>query len=204
MASDLKTPAQPSRSFVLASGSPRRRLLLSLAGFEFEVVPPDLDEIRLPNEPPEEFVVRMAVEKGEAVAATQEPGMCILSFDTSVALGERVYGKPTDEEDAAAMLESLAGRTHTVYTGYALVKVGGSVESGIDASRVTMRDIDHEEAVAYAATGEPLDKAGAYALQGKGKGFVEAVEGLRSTVIGVPLEHIVDLLIRNGITPVRG
>ncbi len=175
-----------------------------MAGFEFGVVAPDIDEAHLPGEPPEDFVVRMAVEKTAAVAVTQDPGVCILGFDTTVVLGERIYGKPTDEADAAAMLLSLAGKTHTVYTGYAFARAGQPTESGIDAARVTMRPVAIEEAEAYAATGEPLDKAGAYALQGEGKGFVESVEGLRSTVIGLPLEHIVDLLIRNGIVPTRG
>jgi len=175
-----------------------------MAGFEFAVISPDIAEIRLTNEPPEDFVVRMALEKAMTVASTQDEGTCVLGFDTSVVLGDRVYGKPVDEAGAAEMLLSLAGQTHTVYTGYAFVRTGQSTESGIDAARVTMRSIASDEAVAYAATGEPLDKAGAYALQGKGKGFVEDVEGLRSTVIGLPLEHIVDLLIRNGIVPTRG
>ncbi|MCP4968776.1 MAG: septum formation protein Maf [bacterium] len=191
-----------SKPLVLASGSPRRRLLLSMAGFEFEVVSPDIEEIRLADEPPEEFVVRMAKEKAEVVAASHSNAF-VLGFDTSVALGERVYGKPVDEDEAAEMLLSLAGRSHMVYTGFSLVQPGGQIETGIDAARVTMRAVSDEEAAAYAATGEPLDKAGAYALQGKGRGFVESVEGLRSTVIGLPLESVVDLLIRNGIVPTR-
>ena len=102
------------------------------------------------------------------------------------------------------MLLSLSGRTHTVYTGYALMVSGdGTTDGGIDASRVRMREISPEEAAAYAATGEPLDKAGAYALQGRGKGFVADVEGLRSTVIGLPLDHIVDLLLRFGVLPTK-
>ncbi len=174
-----------------------------MAGFEFDVVSPDIEELLLPDEPAEEFVVRMAIEKAHAVAESQQHGVFVLGFDTTVVLGTRIYGKPTDEADAADMLLSLAGQTHTVYTGYAFIKVGEAIESGIDAARVTMRPVSADEAAVYAATGEPLDKAGAYALQGKGKGFVESVEGLRSTVIGMPLEHIVDLLIRNGIMPTR-
>ncbi len=194
----------PNHELVLASGSPRRRLLLSMAGYEFDVLAPDIEEIRLPAEPPEDFVVRMAREKAAAVAAVSARERCILGFDTAVVLDGRVYGKPADEPDAAEMLLSLAGNTHTVYTGYHLIVVGGDdEESGIDASRVTMRDVTEAEAAAYAATGEPLDKAGAYALQGAGKGFVSNVEGLRSTVIGLPLEHVVDLLTRRGIMPTR-
>lgn len=189
---------------VLASGSPRRRLLLSMAGYEFDVVAPDIEEVRLPEEPAEDFVVRMAVEKVAAVAAGQRLNTCVLGLDTSVVLDGRVYGKPVDEDDAAAMLLSLADRTHTVYTGYSISTVGrGDSESGIDAARVTMRAVSKREAADYAATGEPLDKAGAYALQGRGKGFVTNVEGLRSTVIGLPLDHVIDLLTRREIMPTR-
>ncbi len=203
MTADSQETEDSELYLVLASGSPRRRLLLSMAGFDFTVTPPDIEEIRLPGEPAEDFVVRMAREKTAVVAAQLDRAACVLGFDTSVVLGDRVYGKPVNESDAAAMLLSLAGRTHTVYTGYAFARGAEIVESGIDAARVTMRPVNAAEAVAYAATGEPLDKAGAYALQGEGKGFVDEVEGLRSTVIGLPLEHIVDLLIRNGIMPTR-
>nr|MDJ0497359.1 Maf family protein [Acidimicrobiia bacterium] len=117
---------------------------------------------------------------------------------------EAVLGKPVDESHAVEMLLSLAGNTHVVYTGFALVVAGAADEEiGIEAARVTMRPVSAAEARAYAATGEPLDKAGAYALQGRGAGFVETVDGLRSTVIGLPLERIVDLLIRNGVVPTR-
>ena len=167
-----------SARLVLASGSPRRHLLLTLAGYEFDVVAPEVDESRRHRESPEDYVVRLAREKATAVAAQVTPDTRVLGLDTSVVLGERVYGKPADAADAAEMLLSLAGKTHTVYTGYALV-----------------------EATAYAAGGEPLDKAGGYALQGEGRRFVEQVEGLRSTVIGMPLEHVVDLLVRHGILP---
>ena len=188
--------------FVLASGSPRRRLLLTMAGYSFDVVAPDIDEIRLVNEPAEEFVVRMAKEKADAVAQPLPAGVIVLGFDTAVVLDDRIYGKPSDQAEAAAMLLSLAGRTHTVYTGYCLSKAGEtSHQSGIDASRVTMRAVTPEEAADYAATGEPLDKAGAYALQGRGRDFVSAVEGAKSTVIGLPLERIVDLLTRSGVLP---
>ncbi|MCP3995431.1 MAG: Maf-like protein, partial [bacterium] len=115
-----------------------------------------------------------------------------------------IYGKPADETEAAEMLLSLAGRTHTVYTGYCLsVAASDDTEAGIDASLVTMRDVSTDEANRYAASGEPLDKAGAYALQGAGKAFVEKVNGLRSTVIGMPLEHVVDMLTRRDIMPTR-
>lgn len=175
-----------------------------MAGYDFEVVSPDILEERFEGEGPEDFVRRMAREKADAVAAKTSPGNRVIGFDTSVVLGDRVLGKPADEAEAVQMLLALAGTTHTVYTGYALVTAGSDGgEGGVDAARVTMRDVSDEEAVAYAATGEPLDKAGAYALQGRGKGFVTHVEGLRSTVIGLPLDHVVDLLLRHGILPTR-
>lgn len=189
---------------VLASSSPRRRLLLSMAGYEFEVIAPELDESLRHGEPPEDFVRRVAGEKAAAVAATQPEGTRVLGFDTCVVLDGRIYGKPGDEEEAAEMLLSLAGRTHTVYTGYALMVAGEDTgDGGIAAARVRMREVSVNEAKVYAASGEPLDKAGAYALQGRGKGFVAEVEGLRSTVIGLPLDHIVDLLLRYGVLPTR-
>lgn len=175
-----------------------------MAGYDFTVATPGVDEIRLDGEPPEDFVRRVAEEKAVAVAASQPAGTRVIGFDTSVVLDGRLYGKPTGEEDAVDMLLSLAGRTHTVYTGYALVIAGEDKrERGVDAARVRIRSIPRSEAQAYAATGEPLDKAGAYALQGRGRGFVDDVEGLRSTVIGLPLDHVVDLLLRHGIVPTR-
>lgn len=190
---------------VLASGSPRRRLLLSIAGYHFDVVEPDIEETQRRDEPAEEYVVRLATEKAAAVAATQRPGTCVIGFDTSVVLDDRILGKPADEAEAAAMLLSLAGRTHTVYTGFCL-RVSGTddMERGIEAARVTMRPVSPAEAQEYAASGEPMDKAGAYALQGRGRGFVTEVAGLRSTVIGLPLERVVEMLENRGIAPVRG
>ena len=196
------TGAAAKPSLILASGSPRRRLLLSLAGYEFDTVAPDIAEVRRSGEPAEDFVVRMAEEKAAIVASDQPTGTYVLGFDTSVVLDDQVYGKPADEKEAAEMLLSLAGRAHTVYTGFCLTVAGTpDRESGIDAARVLMRAVSAEEAAEYAASGEPLDKAGAYALQGKGRGFVSEVEGLRSTVIGLPLEHVVDLLTRRGLMP---
>jgi septum formation protein len=193
---------EPQHQFVLASGSPRRRLLLSMAGYDFDVVSPDIEEIRRPKESAEDYVVRMAREKATAVAQRLSAGAIVLGFDTEVVLGERIYGKPADQTEAAEMLLSLAGNTHTVYTGYCLTRAGEDVtESGIDAARVTIRPVAPAEAANYAATGESLDKAGAYALQGRGREFVSAVEGAKSTVIGLPLEQVVDLLTRHGVLP---
>lgn len=192
-------------SFVLASSSPRRQLLLSLAGFEFGIAEPAIDESRLDDEAAEDYVIRIALAKAHSVADEVPTGSLVLGCDTTVVLDGTVLGKPADENEAQTMLLSLAGNTHVVYTGYALVTAGSDhEETGIDAARVTMRPVTPQEAAAYVATGEPLDKAGAYGLQGRGGGFVEEVDGLRSTVIGLPLEPIIDLLIRNGVVPTRG
>lgn len=192
-------------ALVLASGSPRRRLLLSLAGFDFGVEIPDVDEAMEPGESPQDYVRRIAEEKARTVADRVDPGTLVLGLDTCVTLDERVFGKPDGEEEAVEMLLTLAGRTHVVHTGYALAVAGSDdFERGVDEARVTMREVDREEAEAYAASGEPLDKAGAYALQGRGRGFVSSVDGHRSTVIGLPLDHIVDLLIHHGVFPREG
>lgn len=173
-----------------------------MAGYEFESVSPDIDEEPKPGEPAEDLVVRLAEEKAEAVAALQPDGAHVLGFDTAVVLGERVYGKPANEAEAVAMLLSLAGRTHVVYTGYCLAIAGTATgETGLDASRVTLWPVTESVAAEYAASGEPLDKAGAYALQGLGKRFVKGIDGHKSTVIGLPLEPVVDLLTRHGIVP---
>jgi septum formation protein len=199
MVSESDTPR-----LVLASGSPRRRLLLSIAGYEFDIVPPDIEESQNSGEPAEDFVTRMATEKAVAVAADQAEGTVVLALDTIVVRDGSILGKPVDEAEAASMLVSLSGRTHTVLTAHCLAIAGiGVSDSGIDAARVTLRTVSRAEAEQYAATGEPLDKAGAYALQGRGGGFVTGVEGLRSTVIGLPLEHVVDVLTRHGIMPTR-
>ncbi len=186
-----------TQQLILASSSPRRRALLSLAGFAFTVAAPDVDETPLPEEPPEDMVVRLAVAKASAVSALN-PASHVFAADTTVVLDGEILGKPADEPEAVEILLRIAGRTHVVLTGCALARPGGDVESMIGASLVTMRDVSRAEAVAYAATGEPLDKAGAYGLQGAGSAFVTDVEGPRSNVIGLPLDLVVPLLERHG------
>jgi len=187
-------------TLVLASGSPRRDQLLSAAGFVFEIVPPELEETALPGETPAEMAVRLASEKAREVAARVEPDRLVLGVDTVVAVGDRMLGKPIDTADATRMLLLLSGRTHTVYSAYAVVGFGDD-QTGIDETRVTMRIITPAEAAAYSATGEPLDKAGAYAIQGGAKRFITAVDGSRSNVMGLPLEVVGPLLAARGITP---
>ena len=180
---------------VLASSSPRRALLLSTAGFTFSQVPPHVDEAALSDEAPDETVVRLARDKALAVSAA---GAHSLGADTAVILDGDVLGKPADRDDAVVMLLRLGGRTHAVVTGWALAYADEVIEDGLEVTLVTMRDITTDEAERYADTGEPLDKAGAYALQGDGKQFVTGIAGPRSNVIGLPLKAIVPALERAG------
>lgn len=182
---------------VLASSSPRRRLLLVAAGFSFDAVPADVEEAALPGEPPEVMVERLALQKARTAAG---PDRVVLAADTVVVLGGDVLGKPADVEDAVAMLLRLSGRTHRVLTGWAVVGPE-TAESGVAETRVRFRRFDEEEARAYAATGEPLDKAGAYGYQGAGRRLVDDVDGPRSNVIGLPLAAVVPALERAGVRP---
>ncbi len=149
------------------------------------------------------MVLRLAEAKADAVAPIVGPESLVLACDTTVVLDGAVIGKPVSVDDATEILLSLAGRTHEVVTGYAVAGGNGDAVSGTALSIVTMRAISHAEAAAYAAGGEPLDKAGAYALQGEGARFVAGVVGSRSNVIGLPLDVVAPLLVERGI-PRRG
>ena len=183
------------RRLVLASSSPRRRALLAMAGYDFTVLIPDVDESPQPGESPEAMVERVARRKAEAVAAPSDA--VVLAVDTTVVLDGAVIGKPRDPDHAVATLLRLAGRTHVVLSGWAIE--GAHADRGVAATLITMRAIDRAAAVAYVDTGEPLDKAGAYALQGDGAQFVAEVAGSRSNVMGLPLEAIVPALDRAGV-----
>ena len=183
------------RRLILASSSPRRQALLREAGFEFELAAPELDEASQPGETPEAQARRLALLKAHCIAERARRDSCVLAADTLVVLDGCVLGKPRNELEAAQMLLRLAGRCHRVLTGYALVVTGTELcEVGVEESRVKMRPVGPEEAQAYAASGEPLDKAGAYAVQGEGGRFVESIAGSRSNVIGLPLEAVVPRL----------
>ncbi len=177
-------------SLVLASGSPRRRELLAGLGLAFTVRPVDLDETPLPGEEPGATVRRLAEAKA---AAGARPGELALGADTLVVLDEAVLGKPRDAEEAVEMLLRIAGREHTVLTGVALCERLGKGDGDVrraatlETSRVTMAPLTREQAAWYVATGEPLDKAGSYAIQGLGALYVEAVYGNYTNVVGLPL-----------------
>lgn len=180
---------------VLASSSPRRRELLSQLGLSFQVQGADIDEAVRPGEAPALYVERLAREKAAAVAA-RSPGALVLAADTTVVLGEELLGKPRDVADAERMLGALSGRAHEVFTGIAL---GGPASLGrVVRTEVTFRVLSREEIAWYARSGEPLDKAGAYAIQGKAGAFITRIQGSPSSVVGLPLAETVELLKQAG------
>jgi septum formation protein len=181
---------------VLASQSPRRAELLRQVGVAFRARPADIDESPMPGESPEAYVRRMSVAKASAVRRA-EPQHPVLGSDTAVVLDGRVFGKPADREQAVAMLLTLAGRTHQVMTGVALVD--DTVHYRLSTSTVRFRAIDRAEALAYWASGEPVDKAGGYAIQGLGAAFVSHIDGSFSGVMGLPLFETLELCRHTGI-----
>ena len=183
---------------VLGSGSPRRSELLARAGIAFEVRPADIDETAEIGEAPAAFALRLARAKAIAVATLvgASPRRIVLGADTIVVVDGDVLGKPTDREDAVRLLGRLVGREHRVLTGVAVVASDRSDRAAtcVVTSRVTMRAATEVEIRRYVATGEPLDKAGAYAAQGEGRRFIERIDGSESNVIGLPIDETLALL----------
>ena len=184
----------------LASGSPRRREILSALGLAFTYGGADVDEKRRDAEPAADMVRRLAIAKAQAVLPREG---IVLAADTAVTLSGRVFGKPTSQTDALDMLMALSGRTHSVVTGIA-VAAAGSVETAVACSEVLFRDIDPAEAAVYWQSGEPQDKAGGYAIQGLGGLFVRELRGSYSGVVGLPVFETAQLLKQAGIDVMRG
>lgn len=182
----METSHQPP--LVLASGSPRRREILRQLGLDFRVVVPDLDEEAIQGPNPGETARLRAVAKAEAVRC---PGGLVLAADTLVALSGRVYGKPDGPAAAEAMLAELCGRRHDVWSGLCLA-AEGRIWSQVARTRVWLRAAAPSAIAAYVATGEPLDKAGAYAAQGRGSWLVRRIEGCFWNVVGLPVSALVD------------
>ncbi|PWB34984.1 septum formation inhibitor Maf [Pseudomonas sp. SDI] len=185
----------------LASGSPRRRELLTQIGIPFTAVSAAIDETPHAGEQPADYVVRLALGKAEAGLAALNVAASptvVLGADTAVVIDGRILGKPLDKADALAMLAILSGREHEVLTAVAVVD-GIRRESLFIRSRVSLRDISREEAEAYWASGEPQDKAGAYAIQGLGGVFVKSLSGSYSAVVGLPVSETAELLGQFGI-----
>jgi septum formation protein len=189
-------PAAAPPPLVLASQSPRRAELLQRLGLAFEVRPADIDESYSDHEMPAAHAERLAREKVFAVASERRDAL-VVGSDTIVVLGRDVLGKPADEAEAVAMLLRLAGREHEVFTGIAVAH-GGRIESDVERVRVRFRPLDRRACEEYAATGEPLDKAGAYGIQGFGSALVEAIDGDYFAVMGLPVVRMLKLLERFG------
>ena len=178
---------------VLASGSPRRRHLLEMLGIPHEVVPADVPEEPRAGEQPEAMAVRLAAEKAVAVHRCR-PDALVLAADTVVTIDGQLLGKPVDAADAERMLHVLSGRSHRVITAVALALPTGEVRERCDTTEVWFRRLTREIIQSYVATGEPLDKAGSYGVQGVGAVLVERVEGDFFGVMGLPVRLVVDLL----------
>jgi septum formation protein len=176
----------------LASGSPRRRQLLEMLGIPLRVVPSNIPEVRRPAETPVDYVERLAREKALSV-----PGGLVLGADTTVVVRDEVLEKPADPADALRMLRKLQGRTHQVVTSVALV-ASETVHQATDVTSVLFRRLSDELLEAYVATGEPMDKAGAYGIQGYGAALVERIEGDFFSVMGLPVRLVLELLERAG------
>ncbi len=184
---------------LLASASPRRREILKSLGWSFEVAPSGVDETLLPDEPPGDAAERLARAKAEAVlAARNDDGAIVVAADTLVVLEGKALGKPADREDSRRMLSALAGRRHEVVTGVALAR-NSHLLSGREITIVSFAPMTLAEIDWYAATGEPDDKAGAYALQGIGGLFVESIEGSPSNVVGLPVRLLARLAREIGL-----
>jgi septum formation protein len=184
----------------LASKSPRRRELLGRLGLEFGVLDIDVPERRTPGEAPAEYVRRVAREKAGAglLRVVGVPGAAVLGADTEVILEDEVFGKPRDAEDAAGMLRRLSGRTHEVVSAVSVVSAEREAQA-VSVSQVTFGELSEAQIAAYVATGEPMGKAGAYAIQGGGEMFVRQLSGSYSGVMGLPLYETVALLRQFGI-----
>ena len=187
---------------VLGSNSPRRKTYLRQLGLEFEVCPPKVDESVLPEETPADYVRRISREKAQAVM-TQYPEHCVLSADTAVCLGSRIFGKPVDKDDAIEMLMSLSGKKHQVLGGYTVCfPAANLLETNCVVTDVNFIAFDIELATSYVEQGESLDKAGAYGIQGLGEVLVDRIAGSYSNVVGLPLSDLMATLINHSIVEV--
>lgn len=189
-------PIIENKPLHLASSSPRRREILAALGLDFTVGGADVDETRRDGEAPRDMVLRLAAAK--ARAGSPGEGCVVIGADTVVVQGDELFGKPRDGDDALAMLARLSGKVHQVMTGVA-VRSGGATGSALAVTDVHFREIGPDEALRYWQSGEPADKAGAYAIQGKGGVFVEHIHGSYSNVVGLPVFETAGLLEQAGI-----
>lgn len=189
--------------FILASASPRRRELLASIGAQFEVIPSHIPEVRADGEAPEEYVARLSREKAAAIGR-EHPSRWIIAADTTVLLGDQLLEKPVDAADARRMLAAIAGQTHIVYTGVTLQNIEhGHHDTRVAESEVRMLALEPRDIAWYVETGEPLDKAGAYAVQGIGAMFIDSIHGSYTNVVGLPLALLFRMLRKAGLDPLE-
>ena len=187
---------------VLASNSPRRKDLLALGGWKFEIIVSDADESLLADESPRDYVRRLAAEKARASSARADASQVVVAADTSVVDGNAILGKPAHPSEAKRMLRQLRGRVHQVYTGIAVLRVrDGNLSTDVCVTDVPMRNYSDEEIEAYVQTGDPLDKAGAYGIQHAGFQPVASMQGCYASVMGLPLCHVTRLLRQMDVQP---
>ena len=184
---------------ILASASPRRRELLQKTQLRFRIIPSQTEETHRSGETPETYVTRVAAEKAGAVAQ-HHPGFWVLAADTIVTFEGQIFGKPANPDSARQMLTTLSGQTHQVLTAFILLdQAGNTTTAEVVTSQVTFKALSETEVAAYLATGEPFDKAGAYAIQGKGRDLIARVSGSRTNVIGLPMDEVTAALRTVGL-----
>jgi septum formation protein len=187
--------------FILASSSPRRRELLASIGLDFDVLPSHVPEVHQEGEAPEEYVARLSRDKAGALAK-EHPARWVIAADTTVYLDQQLLEKPLDRADAIRILGTIAGKTHVVYTGVTLENTSSNYrDTRVAETEVRMLPLEPAEIEWYVGTGEPLDKAGAYAAQGIGAMFIESIHGSYTNVVGLPLATLFQMLRRAGLDP---
>ena len=189
-----------AHALILASGSPRRHAFLDALGLPFAIHVADVDEAAIDGEPPHDLVARLSRDKARA-AAQAHPGAVVIGADTIVTLDDHLLGKPAGPAEAADMLRRLRGRAHVVYSGVTVCAPGGHEGGAVVGSTVWMRHYTDQEIAAYIASGEPLDKAGAYAIQDEAFRPAERMNGCYASVMGLPVQALVDLLTAAGVRP---
>jgi len=189
----VTTKAQ-EQNLILVSASPRRRELLKRLGFQFEVKPADVDERAIEYKSPRELAMKAAYQKVLSKASELTPSSILVGCDTIVVLDGTVFGKPANADEALQMLRTLSGRRHSVISGVAVKATPSSVLLDVEESYITFRGLSEREIREYVESGEPMDKAGAYAIQGGARAFVEKIEGDYWNVVGLPIHKLLDML----------
>jgi septum formation protein len=186
---------------ILASASPRRLEMLNQCDLSFDVIPAHIDESNHEHEPLKTYVTRMAFEKNQAIF-NQYPQACVISADTIVVLNDELFGKPVNDQDAFRILKKLSGQTHQVMTAM-VIQSSSFKEEVLSITNVKMTSLSDEEILAYIKTQEPMDKAGAYAIQGKAGWMIEKIEGDFYTVVGLPLNQCMSILRKNQVVDLQ-